>query len=491
MKKTELSDRQLLDMIIRNDFPMFVELAFGVVYPDSEWNANWHIVCLAWRLQQMADGKVDPRLVVNMPPRSLKTFIVSVCFPAWLLVRDPTIPIIVATYSDDLSKKSARDFAALIQSPLVFRLSRGRLSNPRKFTESEFETAKGGGRLATSVGGTLTGRGGDVLIIDDTLKADDAASEAKRTSVNNWFNDTLHSRRNRPGKSLMIVCMQRLHADDLAGNLIEQNWPSLVMPSIAVERTEYDIGDEKPLVREAGDPLQPARDDLNELAKTKKQIGSYAFSAQYQQTPEPATGNMIKREWLGSYSLAPSRNQFSQIYLVCDPAGKAGTHNDYTAIVVVGIVKREIYVLEVRRGHWNALRIKSEIESLAREHGATRVIIETTGMGEGIRQEIERESRFDIIGTQPKDDKVTRVSRVITRFELGHVRLPENADWMSDFKSEILSFPSGRYDDQLDALVMILEDLADHDSDNDFSDIRIDTQTFWRPCPYAILDARW
>lgn len=483
------SDRKLFDLMYRNYFAAFTYTAFGIVYPGAELDPNWHIDAVCMYLQDMLEGRKDRRAVVNLPPRSLKTFIVSVCFPAWLLLRNPSLEICVATYGDEFSRKVAGLFRTLVHSDFVIRLSHGQLRDSTKSTETEYVTAMGGNRFTTSVGGPLTGRGVDVLIVDDPIKADEALSESVRRKVTTWFNTAAHSRQNRPGKTLMIVTMQRVHMDDLAGHLIERGWPSLVLPATASRSERYDIGGEF-YERKVGELLQPGWDSAEELERTRQLIGSYNFAAQYQQDPAPAEGNMVKREWLGTYDEPPPREKFKHIYLTCDPSGKAGSNNDYTAIVVVGVLGRDVYVLDVRRGHWGSARIKQEIEELAAFWKPTQIIIETTGQGESVRQEIDLEGRLDIRGVMQKTDKETRLSRNIGRFESGRVLLPKDAPWLAEFESELLGFPNTRNDDQLDALLMALDDLAERE-EREIPSVVLDATTFWRPNPFKMPTCRY
>jgi hypothetical protein len=166
--------------------------------------------------------------------------------------------------------------------------------NPKKSTETEFETTKRGSRLATSVGGTLTGRGGDVFIIDDPTKANDANSEVALEGANEWFRNTALSRLNDQSKSLVVVTQQRLHTDDLSGVLIERGWPSLVIPAIATESQDYAVADGEVYHRATGELLQPDRDRPEAIEEIKLSVGSRIFAAQYQQNPTPPEGNMIK-----------------------------------------------------------------------------------------------------------------------------------------------------------------------------------------------------
>ena len=339
---------------------------------------------------------------------------------------------------------------------LQARVSRTRI-NPRKSTETEFETTKRGSRLATSVGGTLTGRGADILIVDDPIKANDANSRVALEAANEWFRNTAVNRLNNPAKSLVVVTQQRLHTNDLSGTLIESGWPSLVIPAVATESQDYAVGNAEIYRRPAEELLQPNRDSAQTLEDIKREVGSRIFGAQYQQNPTPPDGNMIKASWLQRYTSAPTRDKFRSMVLSCDPAGKAGIKNDYTAITVVGIDAKVLYLLHVDRGHWTVLQMQSRITALASKWAVTQVIIENTASGMGLIQLLREQTRLPVIGQHPTDDKETRLSRHQGRFEAGRIRLPVEAPWLADFEGELLAFPNGRYDDQVDALLLFLD----------------------------------
>jgi len=253
-------DRQLVDAVYGTSFGAFSYEAFKALNPGQRLIPNWHIDAICYHVQQMVTGEARKRLNLNLPPRSLKSFIVSVALPAWVLGRNPITRIICASYSDELSTKFSRDCRALLETPFYKRVFPGTKLNPKKASEGEFETTKRGSRLATSVGGTLTGRGGEVLIVDDPIKANDAESEVARKAAIDWFRNTALSRLDDAAKSLVFIAMQRLHVDDLSGILIEQGWPSLVLPAIAVEAADYTVAEDEVYHRPAiaaARPRQP------------------------------------------------------------------------------------------------------------------------------------------------------------------------------------------------------------------------------------------
>ncbi|HKN30504.1 MAG TPA: terminase, partial [Roseiarcus sp.] len=285
---------------IRKDFYSFLVRAFAELHGGRTFSPAWHAEVLAAKLEGVRDGDVK-RLVVNVPPRHLKSLAASVALPAWLLGHDPGLAIVNVTYAQDLSEKFARDCRALMATDWYGKLFPTRLASPRE-PLAELATTEGGFRLATSVGGVLTGRGADVILIDDPLKPIDAMSQSRRAAANDWFDSTLYSRLNDKEKGAIVIVMQRLHEDDLAGHVLGQGgWEVVSFPAVAEDDEAHAI--ETPrgpwtFRRSAGEALDPAREPLPALERIRATIGEMNFAAQYQQRPAPAGGGMIKAAWL-------------------------------------------------------------------------------------------------------------------------------------------------------------------------------------------------
>jgi hypothetical protein len=295
------SEARVLRALLRSNFPAFVRKVFATLESGQAYVPNWHLEAIAHQPERVRRGEIK-RLIINMPPRSLKSVSASVAFPAYVLGHDPTRRIICVLYSGDLAKKHANDFRAVLQAPWYQTLfHRTRIG--QKDSETEIELTARGFRLATSVGGTLTGRGGDLIIIDDPLKPDDAHSEAKRNACNEWYKNTLLSRLDDKRTGAIIIVMQRVHMDDLTGFVTSQSdeWEVLNLPAIAEVDEVIPISDTKVHRRRVGEALSPVREPLSVLENLKVQLGSDAFSAQYQQMPVPPGGAMIKRDWIKRY----------------------------------------------------------------------------------------------------------------------------------------------------------------------------------------------
>src|SRR3954469_11514925 len=261
----QLSPRFRLFALLRTDLRYFVRQVFNTLLPNTPYLPNWHIDAICHELMRIHSGE-NQRLLINQPPRSLKSICVSVAYVAWQLGTDPTKRIIVVSYSNDFACELHRQFRMVIDAPWYQALFPG--MRPAKDSGTELVTTAGGSRYATSVGGTLTGRGADLIIIDDPLKAEDAMSEPARRRVIDWYGGSLVSRLNNKEKGPVIVVMQRLHEEDLAGHLIDLGgWHHLDLPAIALEDSEIDVGRGKRFIRRAGDVLHPKRENRETLAK--------------------------------------------------------------------------------------------------------------------------------------------------------------------------------------------------------------------------------
>ena len=277
------------DVLLRNDLATFIARTFAHLDPQTTYAHNWHIDLLADRLTQVYQGKLR-RLIITVPPRSLKSICASVAFPAWVLGRDPSKRIICASYGQELAFKLARDNMAVMSADWFLRAFATRLAAQRT-AAGDFETTQRGGRMATSVGGVLTGRGGDIVIIDDPVKPDEALSDAQRQAANDWFDNTLYTRLNDKRTGAIVIIMQRLHLDDLVGHVLEkEDWEVINLPAIAQEDEVWDyatfLGPTQ-YVRQAGELLHPAREPQHVLDALRTTLGEYTFSAQYLQSPVP------------------------------------------------------------------------------------------------------------------------------------------------------------------------------------------------------------
>jgi predicted phage terminase large subunit-like protein len=416
---------------------------------------NWHIEAMAYHLEQVRLGRIK-RLIINLPPRYLKSLVTSVAFPAFVLGHDPTKRVIIVSYGSDLAVKFANDCRTIINSPRYKSIFPGLQISRIKNTESEIATTRGGFRLATSVDGSLTGRGGHIMIIDDPLKPSDASSDIKREHVNTWFKNTLYSRLDDKQRGAIIIVMQRLHDDDLCGCQNSHDWAVLNIPAIALKEERIPIGDGRFHDRHIGDVLHPERESKSDLDNIRSELGEDIFAAQYQQCPSQPTGHMIKRDTIQRYDDLPIRKESHYIIQSWDTAIKVDANNDCSVCATLQVdERRNYYVVEVLRDRLLYPELKAQAISQAKKHRPDTILIEEAVLGRTLIKDLKA-TGLPAVGVFPEGDKLTRVSVQLEKFANRQVFLPEEAPWLVDFENELFAFPNGRYDDQVDALIQAL-----------------------------------
>ncbi len=449
--------RRLLETALRQDLTSFTERCFQTVSPGLVYQGNWHVEVMAWYLQQIVDGKIK-RLIITLPPRHLKSTCTSVALPAFMLGHDPSARVICASYGNELSLKHARDCRMVMESGWYKALFRRTRLDRAKLALDEFTTTRGGFRLASSVGGALTGRGGNIAIVDDPLKAADAMSEAERKRCIEWFTGTLFSRLDNKETDAIVVTMQRLHADDLVGWLLahDEGWVHLNLPAVATQDQHFGLGHGRIVGRQEGEPLHPARESSATLQAVRHTLGSHRFEAQYQQNPLPLDGGLIKWPWFQFYDNPPGKIHGDLIVQSWDTASKADEVHDYSVCTTWLRRGSDHYLLNVRRIRLEYPGLKKLIVEQARQHGADVVLIEDKGSGTHLIQDLADEGQLRPIAMLPEGDKTTRMYAQTAKLEAGYVFLPRAAPWLEEFQREILQFPNGRHDDQIDSLSQYL-----------------------------------
>lgn len=450
----------LLLALMRRDFRAFLRKAYPAIRGGEMIRWNWHLDAIAHALDQVAEGQ-SRRLLITMPPRNLKSITVSVAWVAWMLGRDPARNFVCVSYSNELSAKLARDCLAVMQSAWYRELFPGTLISAKRSASGDFETTRGGGRLATSVTGTLTGRGGDIIIIDDPIKPEEAHSETTRNFVNHWFQSTLASRLNDKETGAIITVMQRLHQHDLAGMMLESGgWDQLSLPAIALQDESVPLPGGRAHLRREGDVLHPEREPRNVLDEIRALMGSMDFEAQYQQQPLPATGNIVKADWLRTYPIGFDPKSVSgKIVQSWDTATKDGVLNDWSVCITAHVARNEIRILDVFRRRLLFPELKAAAIRLARTHGATDLLVEDQASGSQLIQTLRSEQPCGVphpIARRPEGDKYSRMAGVSGQIEGGQLLLPEVAPWLGEFLTELLGFPNARHDDQADALTQLM-----------------------------------
>lgn len=447
---------RVFNAVMRDDLSCFIQRVFATVDPGSTYHHNWHIDAIAHQLEREEQGEIT-RLIITMPPRSLKSIAASVAFPAWLLGRDPRKRILAVSYAEGLSDKLALDCLKVLEASWykacfpAMRIARSRSAR------SDFETSRGGGRFSTSVGGTITGRGGDIILIDDPHKPEDMGSEAKRTAVLDWFRSTLLSRLNDPKNGSIVLIQQRVHEADLAGMLLEQGgWEHLDLQAIAEDPVEINLNRGRLIRREAGDLLHEARLPRGLLDRRRDELGSYVFAAQYQQRPAPQGGGLVKWDWFQTFEKVPDKLPGDKIVQSWDTASKAEEANDFSVCTTWQVRGNDAWLLDVYRAKLEFPDLRRRIEMEATRAGAGLILIEEAGSGIQMIQDLKRSTGLKVVGVIPKHDKATRLLSVTPMIERGRIAIPWGAPWLADFQRELMLFPNGKHDDQVDSLSQFL-----------------------------------
>lgn len=476
-------NKEVLNAILRTDFKSFVTKVFNEVAPGTTFLNNWHIDVICDAVMDMYDGR-NNRLMINMPPRYMKSLICSIALPAWLLGHNPLVQILCVSYNDELANKFAISCRDVMQSDWYRELfPMTRLHQSRQAT-NDFATTRGGGRMATSIGGTLTGRGADWIIIDDPQKSVDVASESGRAKLNDWYGSTLYSRLNDKANGRILLVMQRLYQDDLSGHLLGlgDQFKVIKLPVIATMDENWAVknrisGKTRMITRAKGELLHPERENMDVVMGIKNSMGEYAFVAQYQQDPCPPEGGIIKESWLKYYTMAQATAinelKYRRIFLSWDTANKTGAQNAYSACCVILMTREndryKYYLLEVLRGKWEMPELIRQVQMLydkwKYDKGGqylVRLLIEDMASGTQLIQMLAAQRdrhgyRFAIEAIKPDTDKVSRLIGASAYIENGTLQFPQDPQpWWPEFKKELLGFPNSKYKDQVDALTQCI-----------------------------------
>jgi predicted phage terminase large subunit-like protein len=451
----ELPSPSECDALLREDLGAFAQRCFHELYASKPFEGNWHLDVMAAKLQDCARGEIL-RLILCAPPKHMKSFFASVVLVVWLLGHDPTIQIINVTYGDGLSEGFARDRLALMNSRFYQRLFATRLN---KESLHELTTTAGGGCLSTSVGGVLTGRGADVIILDDIMKVDEAQSDVRRKAVNEWFAGSLVTRLNDQRTGRIILCMHRLHPDDLVGHVLEHGeWELVSLAAIAEQDESYLINTPLGQVcfrRKAGELLHPARMSQEDVDRVRKDVNPRNFASLYQQSPAPSGGAMVKAAWFGSYS-PQDLPEFDLIVQSWDTAAQETDSSSFSACTTWGISGKEYYLLHVLRQRLNYTALKRAVQENARAFDADVILIENRSSGIQLIEDMIAEGVSGVTPYEPKGGKRTRLYVQTAVIENGFVHLRSGAPWRDGFLDEVTRFPSG-HNDQVDSMSQFLD----------------------------------
>lgn len=415
----------------------------------AKYEVALHHKLIAKKLQDLEQRKIK-RLMVFMPPRHGKSFLISQMFPAWYLGRNPEHQVIFTTYNQEIASDFGRKVRNMMAEPIfqsVFpevQISDDSSSNKR------FHTNKGGVYYSVGAGGPLTSRGGDLILIDDIHKSkEEVDSIVVRKTIHDWFGSTLYTR--LMPNAVMVLVQTRWREDDLPGRLLEE------------QGSEWDILN-LPALSDTHEALWPTRFPVDTLLNIKKTIGSREFEALYQQRPTAQEGNIIKRPWLKFYDTHPEIRSFDQVIQSWDLTFTGKSTSDYVVGQVWGAKGPDRYLLDQERGQYGMTETLQAIQMMTKKwpHSSIKVI-EAKANGPAV-EDVLRRTMQGIVLWEPQGDKVARCNAIAPIFESGHVYLPNASKyfWVQDAIEEICTFPNGAHDDVVDSMTMALLRLNEH-----------------------------
>lgn len=450
------TDQELVQQLGAQDAHTMMARSFpaGLGWADNPetWMFPRHLQLINSKLVEACQG--NKRIIVSLPPRSGKSFLISQYFPAWYLGTHPDNNLLLGTYGANFAKAWGRKCRDILNR----HAAKFGINGIRRDVSAagEWEVAeRKGGMLSVGVGGEATGRGGQMLLLDDPIKnAEQARSKKIRDKIDDWFQSTYYTRR-EPGASIIVVAT-RWSEDDLIGRLLRraadggEQWEYIALPAIA--------GYDDPIGREPGEPLWPERYSVEDLAQIRKAVGEYWWSALYLQSPSPLEGGIFKRHWWKFYKQAPPK--FDAMFFSWDFAVKAEQENDYTVGQVWGILGANRYLVHqvrIKAEFIEALRAVSNMISQYRQFNG--ILVEDSALGPAVVSTL-KQTYAGIIPVKAQGGKEMRASAASPQVESGNVLLPDpslpGAEWVEEFLAEHSSFPNAANDDQVDATSQFL-----------------------------------
>lgn len=444
--------------LLRQDFLSFVLKVFTTLNPGTVYLHNWHVEAIVTLLGHVMQGETR-RAMINVPPRTLKSMIVSIAWPAFLLGHDPTRKIFVVSHGLDLAEEHHAAFRKVVESDWYRAAFPTMSPAAEKDTALVFRTSQGGQRKAFSVESRITGQGADIIILDDPLDASDAQNELACAKVNDWIVNVLMGRFNTGATGIMVLVMQRLAINDPAARLLEiEPWSLLSLPAIAEEDMTVEVAPGETGVFAKGELLHRQLLNRPYLDQRRRVMGSAAYSAQYQQRPLPSGGGLIDIALFNRFRTLP--RTWDTRFLSID-AASGSESGSYSVIQFWQISDGCIYLASSQRGHWPFPELRKRAIDAKVAFQADFFLIEYASNGQALAQELwayyPREERDQVVQSfMPRYAKPVRMDLAMVPIEASKVFLPEQSEWLEGLLAELQAFPNGANDDQVDALSQTL-----------------------------------
>lgn len=461
---SELDEVDLFKECCENDFAFFVKQYLKVIEPETVFEWNWHMTTLCHYCEKVYYGQYQ-NLDINISPRMLKSIIVSVMFPCWVWTKQRSKKFICASHSYDLSVSFNMKRRELIESREYMSLWPIALKEDNN-TSHIFENYDNGFMKAVSALGKVTGAGADFLISDDLIDAKDSFSKTKREAVTHWFSNAFYNRAQDKKKVRRININQRLHQKDISGHIEEfHNYHKLVIPMVMTENNESTVDFIDP--RSPGEFMHPSRYSEKEKLDDYKALGVYGWSSQYQQSPRPIGGGIIKEEWIRYYDIK-ERQGFDKKIITGDLSFKGNKKSDYVCFQAWGRSGADRYLIDIIRGKWSYKTTKENFLTFCEKHTGADKYIEDKANGPAILDDLKSDMPGLYAWPRPGSsymnaDKIQRLHLVSKDYELGNVWIPKDMELVELFVEELLGFTENGSttgnDDMVDTSTMALLEL--------------------------------
>jgi len=446
--------------LVQTKFLAFAMKADATLNKGRRLGNDKYLKLLAQKLTRIATGETK-RLVITMPPRHGKTFMGSICLSAWILGHDGSAKILLLSYGQDLADKIAYAIRAILQSDWFKQAFQTRLAKNRTKV-MDFLTTDGGGVRPLSIEGGVTGVGADYIIIDDPVEIKDCDNAKRLERINDLFDNEIQTRLDNPKKGCSVIIAHRISENDLPGHVLQKGgWQQLKLPLIATRRHKYDLGDGEVWERKKGELLRPdafSKDEIRRLRDSKQPD----FETLQQQNPGGSDRLRIKAKYFPTFASAELQLRELPVVLSIDPGQKGGPKNSFT-VIQAWCPKDGVHLL---LDQWREQTMYAEFRSQAwrfiRKYRPSVVLIEDTGQGPVLISEIRPQNGMEVVPITPSGDKVERMREHRLTIRRSRVRVPHDAPWYREFISEATQFPSGPFDDQMDALSQYLTWIAEH-----------------------------
>jgi len=464
----------------RRSLAEFAKRAWHVLEPATPLKWGWALDLICAHLEAVSRGEIK-RLLMNVPPGSMKSLLTGVIWPAWEWgpLGRPELRYVGTAHSQDLAVRDNMKCRRLIQSEWYQVRWPVALTSDQN-AKTKFENDKTGFRQATSFQG-ITGYRGDRVILDDPHSVDDANSVVKLAGDVTLFREAMPSRINDENSAIVII-MQRLNEIDISATALELGYTHLCIPMrYEIGRSKWSVGEGDPRTIE-GELMFPERFSESTVAELEKSLGGYAVAGQLQQRPSPRGGGIFKTAWFGSYEQVPPL-EWRAIY--ADTAQKTGQENDYSVFELWGRSKTgQAVLIDVLRGKWEAPELLENARSFWLKHQAGEpplraMKVEDKVSGTGLIQTLRREG-IPVLPIKRDRDKISRAHDAAPFAESGNVLLPQWAHWIAEFMNEVETFPAGAHDDQLDPMFDAIHDVQFWPSDTAYANfVPLPTVSKW------------